>query len=176
MSPGSAVSHMVRLLVFTGVSMLALLAGTGAAAAEPQVSTDLSVTGDVGAPLTMTREALRALPNRTLDATFTTHDGPQHHTYTGALLSDAITAAHPAGGPNAEHPLLTVAVVATGADGYAATLAWGDIDPSVTPTPALVAWAQDGTDLDAPRLVLPGDLNGSRYVSELRELRVAQLA
>lgn len=124
MSPGSAVSHMVRLLVFTGVSMLALLAGTGAAAAEPQVSTDLSVTGDVGAPLTMTREALRALPNRTLDATFTTHDGPQHHTYTGALLSDAITAAHPAGGPNAEHPLLTVAVVATGADGYAATLAW----------------------------------------------------
>lgn len=80
MSPGSAVSHMVRLLVFTGVSMLALLAGTGAAAAEPQVSTDLSVTGDVGAPLTMTREALRALPNRTLDATFTTHDGPQHHT------------------------------------------------------------------------------------------------
>ncbi|MVY96194.1 molybdopterin-binding oxidoreductase, partial [Enterobacteriaceae bacterium 8376wD7] len=49
-------------------------------------------------------------------------------------------------------------------------------DPSVTPTPALVAWAQDGTDLDAPRLVLPGDLNGSRYVSELRELRVAQLA
>ena len=173
---GRAVSHAVRLLVFTTVSTLAMLAGTGAAAAEPRTSTDLTVRGDVGAPLTLTRDALRALPHRTQEATFTTHDGPQHHTYTGALLSDVIAPAHPAGGPTVEHPLLTVAVVATGADGYAATLAWGDIDPAVTPTPAVVAWGQDGADLDAPRLVLPGDLNGSRYVSELRELRVAQLA
>lgn len=177
---GRAHANTVRLLVLTGVAVLTMLVASGVgvavADADPQASTDLAVGGDVDTPLTLTPGALRALPHRTQDATFTTHAGPQRHVYTGALLRDVITPAQPKADPAAEHPLLAVAVVAVGADGYAATLSWGDIDPAVTPTPALVAWAEDGRDLDTPRLVPAGDLNGSRYVSELRELRVAQLA
>ncbi|WP_236949022.1 molybdopterin-dependent oxidoreductase [Mycolicibacterium goodii] len=186
MALGRNLSRMTRLSVVTGVAMLTLLGatgvGVGVATADPQArpASDLTVSGDVDAPLTMTPSALRALPNRTQDATFRTHlttqEGQQRHTYTGALLHDVIAPARPRGDAAAKHPLLTAAVVATGADGYAATLSWGDIDPAVTPAPALVAWMQDGVDLDAPRLVVPGDLTGARYVSELRELRVAQLA
>jgi hypothetical protein len=43
-------------------------------------------------------------------------------------------------------------------------------------TPVLVAYTQDDVPLDRPRLVVPGDIEGSRYVSRLVELRVVDLA
>ena len=72
--------------------------------------------------------------------------------------------------------MLTTAILATGADGYSAALAWAEISPTLTAKPALVAYTEDGNPLDQPRLVVPDDLGGARYVKDLTELRVVNLA
>lgn len=43
-------------------------------------------------------------------------------------------------------------------------------------TGALLATEQDGTPLPRPRLVVPGDRKGGRYVSDLVELKVVRVA
>lgn len=136
----------------------------------------LTVAGDVHVPLDLTMSELRAYPGRTELVTFLTDAGPQTHAYEGVALEALITAAQPKAADAAEHPLLTLAVVAVGTDGYAATLSWADVAPVLARRPALLAWTQDGTPLDAPRLVVPEDVGGARYVRDLTRLRVVQLA
>jgi hypothetical protein len=108
--------------------------------------------------------------------TFNSREGPQAHTYVGAPLVDIVTAADPSVDLARKHPLLAVAVVATGADGYSAVISWGELSPELAGTPVLVAYVEDGQPLDRPTLVVPGDVEGARYVSELTELRVVDLA
>lgn len=66
--------------------------------------------------------------------------------------------------------------MAVGADGYAALVAYGEVSPDVGNTGLLVALAEDGAALQRPRLVVPGDVKGGRYVSDLVELRVVRVA
>ena len=159
--------------VFASVTCLGLCGGVIAHADAPG---NLTVSGDVRTPVTFTLDDLRSQPSQTQAVTFNTSSGPQSHVYVGCLVDALVTAAGPNGDAAAKHPMLTIAIVATGADGYAATLAWADIAPTLVPRPALVAWSEDGAPLDQPRLVLPGDLEGARYVSDLTDLRVVQLA
>lgn len=162
-------------------TVLIVLSGhTGVSYAAPPPDPDLNtgtvrVSGDVSTVVTFTAHTMRALPHRTESVTFQTHAWPQNRSYQGCSLEDMITAAGPIGKGGARHPLLTVAVVATGADGYAATLSWGDVSAHLTSRPALVAWSEDGVMLGRPRLVVPDDLNGARYVADLTELAVVQL-
>ena len=102
--------------------------------------------------------------------------GPQSHTYVGAALIDVVTPAFPDVDESTKHPLLSVAILAIGADGYTAAVSWAEIAPDLTATPVLVAYTEDGQPLDRPRLVVPGDLEGARYVSSLTELRLVNLA
>lgn len=163
----------------TAVAVAAVLAAlpaqTPAAWAEPAQPGAVGVVGDVQAPGSHTPEALCALPTRTESVTFRTHAGEQSHTYVGPSVEDLVTAAGPAPGPDPEHPELTVAIVATGADGYAATLSWGEVAASSAPRPAVLACREDDAALSAPRLVVPGDLTGARYVNDVQTLRVIVL-
>ena len=59
---------------------------------------------------------------------------------------------------------------------HSAALAWAEISPTLTAKPALVAYTEDDNPLDQPRLVAPDDLGGARYVKDLTELRVVNLA
>jgi DMSO/TMAO reductase YedYZ molybdopterin-dependent catalytic subunit len=148
-----------------------------ALADEPApVQAQVQVTGDVRTPTTFTLDALRGLPSRTEAVTFDTRSGSESHTYTGCPLDAVITAADPVVDAVAKHPQLTIAILATGADGYAATLAWADVSPELAARPALVAYAEDGNSLGQPQLVVPADLSGARYVRDLTELRVVNLA
>jgi DMSO/TMAO reductase YedYZ molybdopterin-dependent catalytic subunit len=143
---------------------------------DAQLTGTVQVSGDVRAPTMFTLDALRALPARTESVTFGTDAGPQSHTYAGCQLDALITATDPNVDVAAKHPLLTVTVLATGADGYAAAVAWAEIAPTLSARPALVAYTEDGKPLPQPRLVLPGDIEGARYVSDLTDLRVVNLA
>jgi hypothetical protein len=78
---------------------------------------------------------------------FDSSKGPQAHTYVGALLSDVVDSADPREA-DAKNPLLRLVVRAAASDGY------------------------DGQPLDHPRLVVPSDKKGGRYVSDLTELTV----
>lgn len=166
----------VSTLVAAGV--LVVGCPTVASADEPPAgaTATVAVTGDVRDPTTLTLDRLRAFPPQTVSATFRSDAGQQWHTYVGALLFDVVTAADPTVDPGRKHPLLAVTIVATGADGYTAAVTWGEIAPDFAATPVLVAYDEDGNPLDRPRLVVSGDAEGARYVKDLTELRVVNLA
>ncbi|MET0454662.1 MAG: molybdopterin-dependent oxidoreductase [Mycobacterium sp.] len=141
----------------------------GVALADP---TTVAVSGDVGRPATLTLDALRAYPSHTQAVAFESSAGPQAHTFDGALLFDVVTAAEPTVDPTRHSPLVAFTILAIGADDYRAAVAWAEIAPDFAGTQVLVAHTEDGKPLDRPRLVVPGDVKGGRYVSGLTELRV----
>ncbi|TCN49854.1 molybdopterin-dependent oxidoreductase-like protein [Rhodococcus sp. SMB37] len=131
--------------------------------------------GAVENPTTLSGDQLRAYPVQTQAVTFDSSKGAQSHTYDGAALSDILTAAVLTGDAEAHNPDLTFAILATGSDGYQATVSFGELSPNFGATPILVAYTEDGQPLDAPRLVVPGDVKGGRYVSDLTDLEVIDL-
>jgi DMSO/TMAO reductase YedYZ molybdopterin-dependent catalytic subunit len=164
------------------VTVFVLLVGcAGAPAASPPVSPtdgtpgEVRISGDVYTPMTVTIDTLQSFQHQTHPVTFDTNAGTQRHVYTGATLESLLSTASPRGVDRKSHPFLTIAIVATGADGYAATLTWTDVVSEQKSSPVLVAWSEDDTPLGQPRLVVPGDRNGARFVKDLIELRVVQL-
>ena len=63
-----------------------------------------------------------------------------------------------------------VSVSAT--DGYRALVAYGEIDPGFENKDVFLATSEDGRSLavDGPRLVVPGDISGGRYVSDVNRV------
>jgi hypothetical protein len=166
-------------LINKGVSLLALGAAllTGCAgAARADVSGEITVSGDVLNPSTVTMGVLQAFPPRSQAVTFESSVGTEHHTYVGAALNDVVSAADPIVDTAAKHPMLALAILATGADGYRAALAWADASPQLSTAPVLVAYTEDGLPLEQPRLVVSGDLGGARYVRDLVDLRIIDLS
>jgi DMSO/TMAO reductase YedYZ molybdopterin-dependent catalytic subunit len=164
------------------VTAFVLLVGcAGAPSAHTPVSPtdpapgEVRILGDVHTPMTVTTDTLQNFQHQTHPVTFETNTGPQRHVYSGATLESLLYTASPRGTDRKSHPFLTIAIVATGADGYAATLTWTDVLSDQKSSPVLVAWSEDGTPLGQPRLVVPGDRSGARYVKDLTELRVVQL-
>lgn len=123
----------------------------------------------------MTLDDLAALPRQTVEVTFQTRNGPQQHTETGVLLSDLIPPDALAVEDGSKNDPLRFGVLATGSDGYAALVAYGEVSPEFGDTGILLATAEDGVDLERPRLVVPGDVKGGRYVSDVVELRVVRV-
>ncbi|HEY3682043.1 MAG TPA: hypothetical protein VGL93_03345 [Streptosporangiaceae bacterium] len=57
-----------------------------------------------------------------------------------------------------------------------AALSWGEIDPDFGATPALLAYTEDHKPLPRPRLIVPGDLKGGRYVSNVATVSLHRVA
>ncbi len=129
----------------------------------------LLVDGLVLNPLSLTAERLRAdYAAQTVAVNYLSGDETVTASFTGALLWDVISAAQPNMNADLRNDRLSMFVVVTGADGYQAVIAWGEIDPAYGNQPILIAYEQDGSpiadDLGALRLVVPADGHGGRYV------------
>nr|WP_296771026.1 molybdopterin-dependent oxidoreductase [Rhodococcus sp. (in: high G+C Gram-positive bacteria)] len=157
----------------TDTEPVAATSTTTAAADVPAGSVRLG--GAVENPITLAADDLLGYPRLTQAVTFDSSKGSQTHTYEGAALTDLLAAAVLDGDPDAKNPDLTFAILATGSDDYQATVSWGEVATDFGATQALVAYTEDGQRLDAPRLVVPGDIKGGRYVSDLTELDVVDL-
>ncbi|GAA5515026.1 hypothetical protein Dcar01_03790 [Deinococcus carri] len=150
-----------------------------AAVTAPAVSTATTpvvLSGVVQHPRAYLLAELRALPSRTLTVSFTSGGQGVTHTYRGVLLYDLLKAAKPNLNAGTKNDALRWAVLARGADGYAALFSWGELDPDFGNRPVLLAYKQDGQPLPmrdgAVRLVVPGDGKGARSVSSLVELQI----
>jgi len=129
----------------------------------------LLVDGQVLNPLSLTADNLRAdYAAQTVDVSYLSGEDTVTASFTGALLWDVINAAQPNLNADLNNDKLSMYVVATGADGYQAVIAWGEIDPAYGNQPVLIAYDQDGApladDLGGLRLVVPADGHGGRYV------------
>jgi hypothetical protein len=150
------------------------------AAAPPPVQEQpaagvVRLTGDVREPRDLRVDELAVLPQQTVSVGYGSGSGPQSHTETGVLLADLLPIEALAT-TDAKHDELTFGVLAIGSDGYAALVSYGEVSPDFGNRGILLATAEDGTALPRPRLVLPGDVKGGRYVSDVVELRVVRTA
>jgi hypothetical protein len=165
---GRYVSNLVNLYAGTTPS----LPGTGGG-----VSSAFSLTG-VANPGTYNLANLMSLPATTLTAKYTAAGAPVTDTYTGVSLWTLLSTAGLITNPTIKNDVLRQYVVAVGSDGYEAIFSLGEIDPMFGDQPDLVAYADTGGQLGPggadgfARMVVPGDIAGGRYVSNLVELAV----
>jgi DMSO/TMAO reductase YedYZ molybdopterin-dependent catalytic subunit len=143
------------------------LAVSAAWAADPAT---VRIDGAVLHPQSFTVSDLKAMPPDTVEASFKTMHGDEHKRWTGILVTDLIKKAGMKndGGKNAflRHTLLV-----HGKDGYEVALSIGEIDPSAEAKRVILAY-RDEADLAGLRLVVPGDLHGSRQVHDVVEIEV----
>jgi uncharacterized peroxidase-related enzyme len=133
------------------------------------------LTGDLTAPPDLTQADLAALPQQNVSVEFESGQGRQSHTEQGVLLADLLPVDALAT-TDRKNDALSFGVVAVGADGYLALVSYGEISPDFGNRGALLATSEDGQALERPRLVVPGDVKGGRYVSDLVALRVVRAA
>ena len=150
-------------------------AGTGQYPRSPAVATFV-VDGQVAHPRTLTVEDLRQFAEQRVRARFGSGDGREEHRYRGALLLDVLQAAQPQFDSETKNDALRHAVLVTASDGYQAALAWGEIDPRFAATEVLLAYEEDRQPLARPRLVVPSDERGGRYVTDVTRVSLLRLA
>ena len=181
----------LRTCAATSTLIIGLLAGCGTATpaaapvatsaatpSEPATSAPtapgtIALTGDVKTSGLITAEQLAGLPQQTVSVQFATGKGPEQRTETGVLLADLLPPDALAT-TDAKNDLLSFAVVGIGADGYRALVSYGEISPDFGNRGLLISTAEDGKALERPRLIVPGDVKGGRYVSDLVELEVVR--
>jgi DMSO/TMAO reductase YedYZ molybdopterin-dependent catalytic subunit len=166
---------LIALIVITMAALLSPSA-TAATPAHPR-PVRVTVTGQVEHRRAYTVAQLRAFPQHTVTVQFGSANGTEQHTFTGPLLTDVATAAGPRFDPAVKNDQLRFFVAATGTDKYRAIVSWGEIDPAFGARQVLLATAQDGTPLDTagPRLVVPGDGKGGRYVSAIAQIYIGDV-
>ena len=118
-------------------------------------------------------------PATTESVTYTAAGVPVSDTYTGTTLWNLLADAGGVTTTTAKNDILSKYVIATGSDGYQAVFSLGEIDPMFGNQPVLVAYADTAGQLGPKgsdglaRMVVPGDIAGGRYVSDLVSLQVA---
>lgn len=130
------------------------------------------VLGAVAHPGILTVADLEKLPSHTETVTFKAGTGPQTHTFTGPLLLDVLAQAGPRFDPAIKNDKLRYYVSVSATDNYRALVAYGEIDPGFENKKVLLATSQDNQSLanDGPRLVVPGDISGGRYVTNVNRV------
>jgi molybdate transport system substrate-binding protein len=125
----------------------------------------LVMDGQVMNPLVLTVESLQG---DFAEQSVTVTDSSGETTYTGVLLWDVVNTAQPNLNADVRNDQLSMYIVVTGADGYQAVIAWGEIDPTLGNQPILLAYAEDGRpiadSLGDVRLIVPGDESSGRFV------------
>ncbi|MFG2292330.1 molybdopterin-dependent oxidoreductase [Streptomyces sp. NPDC048603] len=148
----------------------------GAAGPAPALKPgEVRVAGQVDKPYTVTLASLRGLPQKSVEVEYTSAKGQQKHTYQGVLLHDVLKDAQPRFDASKKNGQLRGVVAATGGGDYRAVFAWAELDPGFAKSQILLAVSEDGKPFDdaaGPRLVVPQDTRGGRYVSELNQLWV----
>lgn len=155
---GRYVSNLTRLDV---AAPPPTAAGTGGG-----VSSTFAVSGKVTAPRSFDLNALAGLAPA-IDLTIGAN------TYRGVSLWTLLNKVGLPATP--KNVTLGMYAVATGSDGYRATVSLGEIDPGFGNKGALVAYQMNGVDLTTAgfaRLVVPGEVKQSRSVSNLVAIEV----
>jgi hypothetical protein len=132
----------------------------------------LLVTGRVMHQLRLCPARLADYGNHTVSLSFKAANRTQMHKFSGSLLVDVLEAAGPRVKAGRKGDLSRFTVTAIGIDGYAATVAWGEIGPDFEGKQVLLAAIADGRALDRARLVVPGDTKGGRDVTDVVRLQV----
>jgi hypothetical protein len=134
----------------------------------------LRITGPGGMAARLSVTQIRALPAIAVNAAFATSHGPFKAVFSGPLLWTVLNAAA-AVDPKAPKAIPREYALITGADGYAALLAPGEISPLFEAKHVILATRMNGQDLGPLhlRLIVPGDNKGGRSVRDVVSIAVS---
>lgn len=144
------------------------LAGAASPTPPPEA---IAITGQVHNPDPVTRQEIMALPPVEVTVSQQTDHGALTGKFKGALLWTLIQQAEPVEGPE-KNAYLRHVILVSGADGYAAALSEGEIDPKLEGKQVIVAYMKDGAELDGLQLVVPGDAHAARGVHDVAIIEV----
>lgn len=160
------------------VLLIAATLGSIAFGQAPALSVDLTLTGDVQKPLSLSLEDLRHLTRTTVKAT-NEHQGNKEEVYQGVLLSNLLKQAGMPQGTQLRGTAMARYVVAEGSDGYRVTFSIAELDSSFQDSDVIVADTLNGMPLGEKlgplRLVVPHDKRPGRWVRTLRSIKVVNV-
>ncbi|HWA91549.1 MAG TPA: hypothetical protein VG889_16040 [Rhizomicrobium sp.] len=151
-----------------------LLAGTAAQADDSSPTPppeSIALTGAIRNPESMTRDDLMKLPPIDVTVNQQTDKGQLTGIFRGALLWTIVQQAEPVDGPEKNAYLKHVFLVG-GADGYAAAVSDGEINPKLENKQVIVAYQKDGAPFEGFRLIVPGDAHAARSVQDIAIIEV----
>lgn len=161
----------IRLVVALAAAVL-IAAASPRAQSAPQT---LTIAGDVGTPLSLTPDALKALPRTRVEVE---EDG-RTVGYEGVLVGELLKRAGVPLGAELRGSAIASYVVASATDGYQVVFSLAELDPQFTANDIIVADTIDGKPLFAyqgpVRIVAPKDARGARSVRMLERLEVVRL-
>jgi hypothetical protein len=135
----------------------------------------VNIKGAVEDRGTITRARLEALPQHNFTAHYQTAKGPSTHTYSGPLLLDVLKLAKPNFGPK-DSDVLKYVILVRASDGFTAALSWGEIEPKLEGKHVFLALKQDGKKVALPRLAVPKDHFGGRFVYDITSISLLRLS
>lgn len=167
------------LIAGVAATPVALAHETATPVASPVAAGSIEVSGDFLRDGTLTVAEIQALPQESIDVTFQSGQGEQHHSYTGVKLIDVINLLGIDNPNENKNPLLGFYFSVVANDGYQVILSGGELDPNFGNAPILLAWEEDGATLTGDagplRLVVPGDTKGGRYVTGVISIEAVNL-
>jgi hypothetical protein len=151
--------------------------GAFSSSAQGDTPTSITIGSGENKPMLLTTANLAKLPEITVAISFGTDHGQFHGTFTGPLLWTVLVDSK-AVDPKLPREHVGEVALITGADGYAAALALGEIAPEFENKNVILAEQMNGKPL-APnhfRLVVPGDQRGGRSVRDVVSILVKDAA
>ena len=158
-----------------GAALGALFVAAHTPSAMAQATTSFTVSGSVNSRPIFTLSTLQALPPVTETVTYKSGSSSVTDTYTGPLLWNLLSNVGVVSNPNVKNDILNEVVLVGGSDNYNQVISMGEIDPAFGNKQDLVAYADTGGQFPGSgvaRTVVPGDIKGGRYVSNINSLEV----
>ena len=173
---------MCRFSVYAVALLCLIIAGADAGQADETPcgggpSSFFVLGGEVQHPKTIKLEDLSSLPNQaTVQDVYFGGGKMQQGEFTGVLLWDLLGSAGVTTNPNIKHDLLRKYVLVTGSNCYQQLFSLGEIAPSIGGShQIMVAYKENGQLLTTDgfaRLVVPGDKEGARRISNIIRIEV----
>ena len=135
----------------------------------------LTLSGISSSTATLTAGDLYELPQQTVKTT----DHGTAVIFRGVLLTDVLAKVKTPTGEAFNKTVASYYLVVEAADGYKAIFSWPEVDPSFTDRKLYIVTRRDGMPLshkDGPfELIVPGEKRYSRWVRQVKTLRVEPL-
>lgn len=152
-------------------------AQAGATDAKP-AGAQISVSGDVQTPLSLSLADLSGFPRKTLKV-MNEHSGKEE-TYQGVPLAEILKRAGVPQGSALRGAALATYVRAEGEDGYSVIFSLAELDTGIQDSDVMVADTMDGgpiaDKLGPLRLVAPHEKRPARWVRMLRSITVVRVS
>ncbi|HXN65707.1 MAG TPA: molybdopterin-dependent oxidoreductase [Candidatus Acidoferrales bacterium] len=149
----------------------------GLAAQTPAGSAQITISGDVSSPLTISADDLKKMPRQTLKV-MNPHD-KKMEAYEGVPLADLLKRAGVPQGEAVRGPLLASYILVEAEDGYRVVFSLAELDAGFLDSDVLLADTMDGAPLPTGqgpfKLVAPHEKRPARWVRMVKSVTVVKV-